>query len=150
MAEQTKHCQVCGEAFIPDRRVGDRQIVCKKLACQQERKRRSQERWLAKNPGYFKGRYAYTKAWREAHPGCLQRWRQRQKAKNRVEIQDELTLVKSIPLSERRDMQDELTACFSKHLLEPERAAASEVQDKLTLFFIAGYYTMIYKTRLQN
>ena len=54
---QFKICEICHEQFEPDYRVGDRQRVCGKLSCQQERKRRAQQAWLKKNPGYFKGRY---------------------------------------------------------------------------------------------
>lgn len=46
---QSKHCAVCHEPFIPDKRVGARQLVCFKLNCQQERKRRSQRRWVSKS-----------------------------------------------------------------------------------------------------
>ena len=58
----TKLCEVCHVAFTPDPRVGCRQRVCKQLSCQKNRKRRSQQNWLLKNPGYFKGRYPELKA----------------------------------------------------------------------------------------
>lgn len=54
---QYKICEICHGKFDPDHRVGDRQRVCGKLSCQQERKRRAQHAWLKKNPNYFKGRY---------------------------------------------------------------------------------------------
>ena len=56
-----KVCMVCYELFTPDRRVGDRQKVCKKLSCQLQRKKLAQQHWLSNNPGYFKGRYLQLK-----------------------------------------------------------------------------------------
>jgi len=56
-----KICEICHKEFKPDYRVVDRQRVCDRLACQQERKRRAQQAWLKKNPGYFKGRYPQLK-----------------------------------------------------------------------------------------
>ena len=58
---QFKICKICHEKFEPDYRVADRQRVCSKLSCQQERKHRAQQAWLKKNPGYFKGRYPQLK-----------------------------------------------------------------------------------------
>ncbi|MFQ5640603.1 MAG: hypothetical protein ACE5IR_21705, partial [bacterium] len=72
---QSKHCAVCHASFIPDKRVGARQLVCFKLRCQQERKRRSQKRWVSQNPGYFQERYRYVKEWLAAHPGYLRQYR---------------------------------------------------------------------------
>jgi hypothetical protein len=60
-----KRCMVCGKYFVPDPRVRERQKVCKAAACKKTRKRVSQAVWCSKNPGYFKGRYPYVKAWRE-------------------------------------------------------------------------------------
>ena len=68
---KAKACAVCQAAFTPDRRVGESQLVCSKLSCQQERKRRAQKHWLINNPGYFKERYSYVKSWLDAHPGYL-------------------------------------------------------------------------------
>ena len=70
-----KRCEVCSNLFEADVRVGDRQRVCSKQRCKQERKRRCQQRWLSKNPNYFKGRYANTKIWLSAHPDYLKNYR---------------------------------------------------------------------------
>jgi hypothetical protein len=147
MAEQTRFCEICGVSFVPDPRVGDRQKVCFTTSCQQERKRRSQAAWLSRNQGYFKGRYTNTKVWLEAHPGYLQAYRQRHKANGRADIQDELRFVKSIPASELRDIQDELTACFEKHLGDGDSSVRADIQDELRLFISMLYLAMIYKTR---
>lgn len=112
----TKPCAVCQEPFIADVRVGDRQLVCQRLSCQQERKRRAQKRWVANNPGYFCGRYPYLQAWLAAHPGYLKQYRARQKAlegKRASDIQDELTYSKNCmltALNNTLDIQDEITS----------------------------------------
>jgi len=145
MTEQTKCCRVCGASFAPDHRVGDRQTVCSKASCQRVRKRRSQAAWVKQNPDYFKGRYPNTKEWLAAHPGYLQDWRRRAC----VDIQDELTLVKSMTASELHDIQDELTACFEKHWPCADGSARADVQDELRLFIPMIYLAMIYKARLR-
>jgi hypothetical protein len=60
-----KRCQFCGRFFIPDYRVGERQKACRREECRQARKHLAQKAWLAKNPGYFQGRYPYVKEWRQ-------------------------------------------------------------------------------------
>ncbi len=60
-----KRCQFCGRFFVPDHRVRERQKACPREECRQARKRRAQEAWCAKNPGYFQGRYPYVKEWRQ-------------------------------------------------------------------------------------
>lgn len=121
---QTKICEVCGEAFTPDPRVGNRQRVCKKLSCQAERKHRAQKRWVEKNPGYFTGRYPYLKQWLKEHPDYLKNYRHRGKSPSKpvlFDIQDELTSYKNNKkksvFSRFRDIQDELIACYNKQLL---------------------------------
>jgi hypothetical protein len=60
-----KKCLFCGQFFIPDRRVGDRQKACHREPCKKKRKTVAQRRWCESNPGYFQGRYPYVKQWRE-------------------------------------------------------------------------------------
>ena len=75
----TQRCQICGRHYRPDRRLGRRQRSCARPECRCERKRRAQQQWVARNPGYFRGRYEYVKAWRRRrreqrqteHPGQL-------------------------------------------------------------------------------
>ena len=35
------------------------------MSCKKARKKKAQEAWTEKNPGYFQGRYPYVKAWRQ-------------------------------------------------------------------------------------
>jgi hypothetical protein len=60
-----KRCLFCGQFFIADRRVGDRQKACHRESCKKKRKAVAQRRWCENNPGYFQGRYPYVKQWRE-------------------------------------------------------------------------------------
>ena len=113
---KAKACAVCQAPFTPDRRVGESQLVCSKLSCQQERKRRAQKHWLANNPGYFKGRYSYVKSWLNAHPGYLKEYRARKRAVMpgaNSDIQDELTCMKNnmlTALHNTLDIQDEISS----------------------------------------
>ncbi len=66
-----KRCQFCGRFFIPDYRVGERQKACGRSECRQARKRLAQGAWLAKNPGYFQGRYPYVKEWRQRRKAAV-------------------------------------------------------------------------------
>jgi hypothetical protein len=113
---QTKICEICHVAFTPDRRVGERQRVCQEFHCQQERKRRTQKNWLAKNPDAFRGRYPKLQQWLANHPGYLKKYRARQKQRASPapgDIQDELSGCNDMRLTQLRqllDMQDEITA----------------------------------------
>lgn len=53
--------------------------------------------WRLKNPGYFRDRYEYIKAWREAHPGYQKAQRCKKLREIQVEIPPE-TPMKSIRL----------------------------------------------------
>lgn len=112
MATVRKTCEICQAAFEADPRVGERQRVCRQIACQRERKRRAQQQWVAKNPGYFAGRYPQLKIWLAARPEYLKTYRQ----------------VRSpAPTPASGDIQDESTPDFSKHLL-----AARDIQDEIS------------------
>jgi len=94
-----KRCLFCGQYFAPDRRVKDRQKSCGRPECRKARKKKAQETWIEKNPGYFQGRYPYVKAWRQG----------------RKMIQDEIPpknpyveLVIRIPAKKRHMIQDEM------------------------------------------
>lgn len=73
----TQRCQICGRHYRPDRRAGRRQRSCARPECRRERKRRAQQQWLAKNPGYFRGRYEYVKTWRQRRRERRQHERER-------------------------------------------------------------------------
>ena len=80
-----KNFKYCGRFFTPDYRVWKRQVSCAREICRAKRKKDSQEKWVAANPDYFKGRYENTKEWRKQHPDYQKQWR----AGKRREIQDE-------------------------------------------------------------
>lgn len=46
-------CRECGHWFLPDARVGKRQVTCGSGVCKAGRRRRQQERWRRSNPDYF-------------------------------------------------------------------------------------------------
>lgn len=52
-SRRQRRCVVCRHGFVPDARIGDRQRVCEKVACQQEYRRRGQADWRKRHPGYF-------------------------------------------------------------------------------------------------
>ena len=81
------HCQCCGRFLKPDPHVGERQKVCARPRCQKTRKRNQEKRWLNANPGYFKGRYPNTVAWRDDHPDHQKTWRKSHRSGPVYEIQ---------------------------------------------------------------
>ena len=134
---QPKTCEVCGKTFTPDRRVGDRQRVCRTLSCQRERKRRAQKRWSEQNPTYFQGRYPQTKAWLDEHPAYQKRYR----AQLKTDIKTQAT-----------DIQDELTDNYYNEIEMNTLIRLQDIQDKIT-DYVHKYFSclqlatpMIYKT----
>ncbi len=81
-----KRCVSCGRFFEPDARVGKRQKCCGP-ECRKKYKRMRDKVWRRQNPDYFRDRYPYVKAWREAHPG----YQKARRSKKRGEIQVEST-----------------------------------------------------------
>jgi hypothetical protein len=73
--KRRRRCRFCSQLFLPDPRLKERQSACSSPDCQRQRKEAGQERWLARNPGYFDGRYPKIKAWLCSHPGYLARYR---------------------------------------------------------------------------
>ena len=130
-----KHCEFCGQFFIPDRRIGNKQRCCPRPACRKLRKAASQATWAAKNEDYFKARYEDTKIWRAAHPEY-----QRERRKKIHEIQD------AIPATSR---------IKSVRLLLPAEWFKDEIQDTMAQITVLDSDTYIitatgvrYKTRL--
>ena len=78
-----KKCVLCGRYFEADARVGERQKCCGASECQRKHKRMRDKVWRLGNPSYFRDRYEYVKAWREAHPG----YQKARRCKKRREIQ---------------------------------------------------------------
>lgn len=146
MAKIWKQCEFCGSDFEADPRVANRQRACQSLACQQARKRQAQQAWVAKNPGYFKGRYPDVKQWLADHPGYLRAYRAQKRQP--CDIQDELTPEKTMPTSVLADIQDELTACVDKHLPEIDMFVQGDIQDELIPCIFITLLILIYKTRL--
>ena len=48
-----KPCCICRRWFRPDGRIGSRQHACSRRECQAARRKKTQARWRARNPGYF-------------------------------------------------------------------------------------------------
>lgn len=92
MTVKEKRCSYCGEAFVVDPRVGERQKACS-TACQKRRKEENNRLYRKKNPDYWKNHYEdHVKPWRQQHPDYQKQWRQRTKAQKRAtpgEIQAE-------------------------------------------------------------
>lgn len=104
-----KICEVCHITFEPDPRVKERQKVCKNLRCQREHKRRAQQRWLARNPDYFKNDYPRLKEWLKTHPDYLRNYRASKRTaapETRFDIQDELITSENKVLSKVLDILD--------------------------------------------
>ncbi len=123
--EKQRRCAYCGRFFKADRRVGDRQKSCRRRECQAKGKKEGQRKWLESNPGYFKGRYEETKAWRKLNPLYQRQWR----AKKR-EIQEEIP-----PGSPIRTIR----------IVIPEKWLQGEIKDEIRLvrqcgcgFFVTG------------
>jgi len=121
-----KNCKYCGRFFTPDYRVWARQMSCARKACQAKRKKGSQEKWVAANSDYFKGRYENTKEWREQHPNYQKQWR----AGKRSEIQDETPPSASVK---------------SVRIVIPVKWLKGEIQDEIILatrcrcgFYVTG------------
>jgi hypothetical protein len=93
-----KKCLFCGQYFTPDRRVGDRQKSCGRACCRKARKKAAQDTWTEKNPGYFRGRYPYVKAWRKGRM-----------IQDEIQVKKPYTeLVIRIPVKKKRMIQDEI------------------------------------------
>lgn len=58
-------CRICQRWFYPDSRAGSRQRACSNPACQAARRRKTQAKWRAANPGYA---VAYRIDQRHANP----------------------------------------------------------------------------------
>jgi hypothetical protein len=114
-----KICEICHQQFETDYRVSDRQRVCGDFTCQQERKRRAQQAWLKKNPGYFKGRY----------PQLKEKILERQKR-----LKTEKVGNLSLPAASSATIQDELI--LNNNTLLTQLGAMLTIQDEITSKFI--------------
>lgn len=104
-----KRCRFCCGLFYPDGRTKGKQYACGKKGCQKRRKKENQAAWLARHPGYFKGRYANTRKWLDEHPGYLADYRanhaeagekhasgERERRKRRAELAVDIQDLKSL------------------------------------------------------
>jgi ATPase subunit of ABC transporter with duplicated ATPase domains len=56
-----KRCKYCKTRFIPNKRLGNRQVTCGLEECKKQHNKHSQKKWRKKNPNYNKDRYSVTK-----------------------------------------------------------------------------------------
>jgi S-adenosylmethionine hydrolase len=146
-----KKCAFCGQSFTPDPRAGKRQKACPRKECRRQRKSLSQKRWVEKNPEYFHGRYANTRAWLDQHPGYLREYRRNHPEyveKNRIR-----TSARKKELKEGQfDIQDELKSQLIDISQVKFRKAGFDIQDELSAqqACLAGIMlkllSLIYKT----
>ena len=54
-------CSICRRWFIPNPKLGSRQVTCGRPACRRERHRKKCAEWNRNNPEYFKGNYLQKK-----------------------------------------------------------------------------------------
>ena len=81
-----KRCAICGQFFVPDVRVEQRQKNCSRMTCQSKRKRKQEKTWREANAKYFADRYEYTKAWRKDHPDHQKQWREAKRREIQTQI----------------------------------------------------------------
>jgi hypothetical protein len=123
-----KRCHFCGRFFVPDRRVEERQKACRRDSCKKARKHTSQQAWCQKNPGYFEGRYAY-----------VREWRQKKRQSQSQIIQDKrppsepcLKLVLLLPGVKDRMIQDKIVLRrLTGHTFAPHGWQLKLIQDKM-------------------
>lgn len=76
-----KRCPYCKKLFKPNPRTAYEQRSCAAAECRKKRKRAAQKKWHKKNPTYFHGRYPQVKEWLDDHPGYLNEYRQKNRAR---------------------------------------------------------------------
>ncbi len=118
-------CRNCSCLFTPNPKTAGKQKYCSAPECKRASKKASQQKWYAKNKGYFKGRYPYLKIWLEKNPGYLKMYRQKKRDlrkaisensesyNTRYDIQDELSPVKTIHQKREDDIQEKLNQIIS-------------------------------------
>lgn len=75
-----RRCRFCRRWYEPDVRVGERQLACDAEPCRRARKKAAQAAWLARDPGYFRGRAEKHRQWRRKHPDAQRQRRKRDPA----------------------------------------------------------------------
>ena len=108
-------------SFLPDGRTKGKQYACRKSECQKRRKKENQAAWLARHPGYLKGRYPNTRKWLDGHPGYLTDFRvqhpearekhvsaERERRKRRAELAVDIQDLKSLQDIESKGVTGDL------------------------------------------
>lgn len=75
-SRKTRPCCICRCWFFPDHRVGSRQHTCGRAECRQQRRRKIQARWRARNPDYFTARRLQVRMVPEEPPDPPAQWGQ--------------------------------------------------------------------------
>lgn len=121
-----RKCKCCKCFFYPNPRVGARQRYCSNEACRRASKKASQAKWLAKNPGYFRGGDSTerVRAWRRRNPGY---WKCNKRAA--VSQQDQ---IKIYPVAPEED-----AACSARHAQQEQISALEPVLAGI-LAFVTG------------
>ena len=137
---ESKACQFCGDQFTPHRRVGSRQIACRKPECRRARKRENLKRLYLSDPDY---NYDNVKRYRACHPDYQRQWRQKQKdklnarnsaPKTRPSGQQQYIPASLFVSPEAGEIQTELSSV--KTASPPKRTRPlREIQTELTLYF---------------
>jgi len=79
-----QRCPFCRRWFHPHPRLKQQQVTCGRPECRRQQKRRSNQRWRAGNPNYFRGVYPlqkqkygtraeYMRLYRQQHPDYVRR-----------------------------------------------------------------------------
>jgi hypothetical protein len=69
-----KRCKYCKTRFIPNKRLGNRQVTCGLEECKKQHNKHSQKKWRKKNPNYNKDRYSVTKHCSSRTPESSNEW----------------------------------------------------------------------------
>lgn len=147
-----KKCAFCGQFFVPDPRVGERQKACPKKECRRQRKALAQKRWVEENPDYFHDRYANTRAWLDQHPDYLREYRKHHPEyveRNRIRTRKRKKEVKEGQF----DIQDEIKSQLLDISQIKHRKVGFDIQDELSAqqACLAGIMikvlSLIYKSR---
>ncbi len=75
MKYKTKSCWHCSQPFTPDRRTGNRQVVCGRAVCRAALRRDRWQRWRRRHADYASVRRKKTRDWSRDYPGYWRRYR---------------------------------------------------------------------------
>ena len=131
-----QRCAFCGDPYEPEPSAvsvkdGVRRVLqkaCRKKRCKKQRKAMAQARWLAKNPGAYRGLYIKTQLWLAEHPGYLRA--HRAKDPDYVRRDNEGRRGRRIRARRRADIQDGLPRREIRRIREVKGA---DIQDTLSL-----------------